>query len=177
MINETDTYKKLIKFLKEIDEEYLPIVHKEYDSVDDHIKEFLELFKDQEGHGLIAFVPIFLEIRNWNKWDIDFGGNYYGIAYCDPQIFNTKYTAEDYLYKISGLGFSQTILKSQNSRDEKTPGKRNGRKTLVISKGLVNDEDGYVIDANGNTCSRKLKMSQFRKLAITQAASLDYVIL
>ena len=27
------------------------------------------------------------------------------------------------------------------------------------------------------SCSRKLKMSQFRKLAITQAASLDYVIL
>ena len=29
----------------------------------------------------------------------------------------------------------------------------------------------------GGICSRKLEMSQFRKLAITQAAGLNYVIL
>ncbi len=33
------------------------------------------------------------------------------------------------------------------------------------------------VTSSRHGCSRKLKMSQFRKLAITQAASLDYVIL
>lgn len=136
-----DTYIALIKFLRNIDKKYLPIVHKEYDSVDGHIKEFLQLFVDQEGHGLIAFVPIFLEIRDWNKWSIEFGDKYYGIAYCEPDIFNTKYTAEDYLYSISKLGFSQTILKSQNSRDlDGNKDDISSRKTLVISKGVVDGE-------------------------------------
>jgi len=36
---------------------------------------------------------------------------------------------------------------------------------------------GVFLCVHGVRCSRKLKISQFRKLAITQAASLDYVIL
>ncbi|ABL65478.1 glycosyltransferase family 2 protein [Chlorobium phaeobacteroides] len=42
---------------------------------------------------------------------------------------------------------------------------------------FLDSDDSYTPDHLESRCSRKLKISQFRKLAITQAAASDYVIL
>ncbi len=49
--------------------------------------------------------------------------------------------------------------------------------TRYRSEGAMDKKNWHEVQHEHVYCSRKLKMSQFRKLAITQAASLDYVIL
>lgn len=131
---------------KKIDKSYLPIRYKEHDSVDSHIDDFLKLFKETKGLGIKAIAPIFFIIDDWSKWALSSGHKYYALAFCEFDRINNRFTAENFLYKKGGVGFSNTILKWLNERELIQGSGQQGRKTLVISLG---DDNGDFVDFEG----------------------------
>ena len=133
MTKTTDTYNKLIKKLRAIERDYLPIRHKEHLVVDDHIKDFLDLLQGIGGLGIKAIAPIFFVINEWKNWELTPNDKYFALAFCEFEEINKKFTAENFLYEKTGIGFSNTILKWLNERESNIDSNEKGRKTLVIS--------------------------------------------
>ena len=130
MIKRTDMSnpEDLLKKLKSINNKFLPIVKTEFTDPNEHISEFLNLFKielDGETNGLLLVNPVFNLFYDWSEWKLKGFQDIYYLAYTDNNIHNDKYSIQR---EISKKGTSTKILDSINGKDGRT-----GNVGIVIS--------------------------------------------
>jgi len=111
MTNPTAT-EKLIRGLESIDKQFLPILHQQYLSPQEHIHSLLALFQTELGednHGILAVNPLFYEITDWRRWKYDVIRQYPTVTFVDDKAIRLNYLMSQY---IAGKtkGFTETLL-------------------------------------------------------------------
>lgn len=120
--------RKLLKKLREIDNKYLPIIKTEHKDPDEHIFDFLELFRcelNKGTNGLLLVNPVFNLFYDWAEWKLKGFQKIYYLSYTGNNVYDKKYSIQR---AISKKGTSTKILDSINRKDG-----RSGNVGIMIS--------------------------------------------